>query len=139
MDTQTYSVRLNRTDEGDRTVAEVRDFSLTLGAKAGDLSKGFNPAETLLSSAGACITTSLGLVAENSKVEIDSIAVTVTGTRQSDPPRVIAADLELEIVSPATDEKLERVLRIAEKSSTIVSTLKEAMEITVTWRRAESG
>lgn len=139
MDTQTYSVRLNRTDEGDRTVAEVRDFSLTLGAKAGDLSKGFNPAETLLSSAGACITTSLGLVAENSKVEIDSIAVTVTGTRQSDPPRVIAADIELEIVSPATDEKLERVLRIAEKSSTIVSTLKEAMEITVTWRRAESG
>ena len=137
MSTQTYSVDLSRTDDKNRTVAEVRDFSLTIGARAGDLSKGFNPAETLLSSAGACITTSLGLIAENSSVPIDNINVKVTGTRQSNPPRLIAADLELELTSPATDEKLERVLRKAEKSSTVLSTLREAMEITVNWKRTE--
>ena len=138
MSTQNYSVDLSRADDGNRTVATVRDFSLTLGVKAGDLSMGFNPAETLLSAAGACITTSLGLVASNSNVDISTIDVRVTGTRQADPPRLISAELELELASEATDEKLERVLRIADKSSTIVSTLREAMEITVTWKRSDS-
>ena len=135
MPTSTYSVNLQRQPDGDNVVAEVRDFSLTLGSKAGDASVGFNPVETLLSAAGACITSSLGLVAKNSDVAIDDMRITVTGTRQSDPPQVIAAELEIALASAATDKKLERVLRIAEKSSTILGTLREAIDLQVTWKR----
>lgn len=135
MSTNSYSVHLSRQPEGDTTVAAVRDFTLTLSSKAGDSSVGFNPVETLLSAAGACITSSLGLVAKNSDVSIGDVKVTVTGTRQSDPPQLVAAEVEVALSSPETDKKLERVFRIAERSSTILSTLREALELQVTWKR----
>jgi len=135
MSFQEYSVRMNRLSEGDRIVAEVREFSLTIGSKAGDSSVGFNPVETLLSAAGACITSSLGLVAKNSKIDIENISVTATGTRQPDPPRLISAVIEVALSSPAPDDKIDRIFRIADRSSTVVSTLREAMELELNWKR----
>ncbi|MFP4206071.1 MAG: hypothetical protein ACLFSP_08185 [Spirochaetaceae bacterium] len=40
--------------------------------------------ETLLSAAGACITSSLGLVARNSTVTIEDMRVSARATRESD-------------------------------------------------------
>lgn len=137
MSTQEYSVDLHRHADGERTTATVRDFSLELGSKAGDLSVGFNPVETLLSAAGACITSSLGLVARNSDVAIEDMSVSAKATRESDPPHVISAELEVSISSPADDDKLERIFRIAGRSSTVVSTLREAMDVTLKWSRLE--
>jgi putative redox protein len=139
MSTQEYSVNLRRHPDGEQTTATVRDFSLELGSKAGDLSVGFNPVETLLSAAGACITSSLGLVARNSNVTIEDMRVSARATRESDPPHVSAAELEVSISSPADDDKLERIFRIAGRSSTVVSTLREAMDVKLRWKRVESA
>ena len=135
MSTQNYTVALDRHADGARTTAAVREFTLELGCKAKDPSVGFNPVETLLSAAGACITSSLGLVAKNSNVAVDDVSVSATGTRQSDPPRLISVEIEVAISSPAADEKIDRVFDIANRSSTVVSTLREAMELTVSWKR----
>ncbi len=138
MATQDYAVDLTRSADGNNIHAHVREFSLSLGSKARDMSVGFNPVETLLSAAGACITSSLGLVAKNSNVALDELNITAVGTRQDDPPRLTAARLELEIASPASDEKIDKIVRIAGNASTVVSTLREALELNISWRRPEA-
>ena len=137
MATQEYDVNLQRADDGNTVTSSVRDFKLTVGSKARDMSVGFNPVEALLSAAGACMTSSLGLVAKNSDVTIDGVGIHAVATRQDDPPKLIAVKLELEIDSPATDEKLESIVRIASKSTTVVSTLREALDVSIDWRRSE--
>jgi uncharacterized OsmC-like protein len=136
---QNYKVALNRSSDGRTTVASVRDFTIELGSKSGDPSCGFNPAETLLASAGACITSSLGLVAANSGVRIDSLAVQVSGLRQDKPPRLLSIHYELTIDSPDIDDRITRIIRIAERNSTVLSTLKEAVQLTGEWHRADTS
>ena len=131
-----YDVNLQRADDGNTVTASVRDFTLTVGSKARDMSVGFNPVEALLSAAGACIASPLGLVAKNSDATINDVRIHAVATRQDDPPKLIAVKLELEIDSPATDEKIERIVRIASKSTTVVSTLREALEVSIEWRRS---
>lgn len=135
----TFTVDLQRAPDGTTVVAGVRNFELTIGSKSGDFSVGFNPMETVLSAAGACITASLGLVAGNSGVDIDDLRIRVTGTRQADPPRIQAMHIELEIDSPASDEKLDTLVRIAQRNSTVVSTLAQAVDLTLTWKRGPAN
>ena len=137
METQDYSVDLQRAKTGETVTARVRDFSLKIGSKARDMSVGFNPVETLLFAAGACMTSSLGLVAKNSGVEIDDVSIHVVGTRQDDPPKLVAVKLEIRIDSPAAEEKLNRIVRIAGKATTVVSTLREALDVTIEWKRID--
>jgi uncharacterized OsmC-like protein len=133
--TQEYEVNLQRAETGNTVTASVRDFTLTVGSKARDTSVGFNPVETLLCAAGACMTSSLGLVAKNSDVTINGVRIHAVATRQDDPPRLIAVKLEIEIDSPAADAKLESIVRIASKATTVVSTFREALDVSVEWRR----
>lgn len=48
---QTYQVQVRR-DNAQQVIATTRTFHLTLGAKRGDETVGFNPVETLLSGYG---------------------------------------------------------------------------------------
>jgi putative redox protein len=137
MATQEYVVQL-RKGEGERTTtARVRDAELRLGATSGDPSAGFNPAETLLSAAGACITSSFGLVARNSGITVSRFDVVVRGVRQDSPPSLVSIDYQIELESPATDDKIDRVLKIAERNSTVLSTLKRAVEVHGSWHRIQ--
>jgi uncharacterized OsmC-like protein len=139
LNNQDYSVEIQRADDGNTVTAAVREFNLAIGSKARDMSVGFNPVEALLSAAGACMTSSLGLVARNSSVEIDNIRIHAVGTRQPDPPKLIAIRLDIEIASPASDEKLERLVRIAGKATTVVGTFREALDVRIEWRRLPSA
>ncbi|MDZ7708258.1 MAG: OsmC family protein [Trueperaceae bacterium] len=89
--------------------------------------------------AGACMTSSLGLVAENSDVVLNDVVVSVAGTRQSKPPRLVSAQIDIGIASPAQDDKLDRIVDIARRASTVVSTLQEAVDLQVTWKRLEKA
>ena len=66
---QTYVVDVRRENE-QHVVATTRDFSLTLGARRGDATAGFNPVETLLSAMASCLLTAVQMVAELSRVPI---------------------------------------------------------------------
>jgi putative redox protein len=131
----TFTVEVARAADGSTVTSRVRDFELTIGSRAGDFSVGFNPLETVLSAAGGCITSALGLVAANSNVAIDDVRVSVTGTREAEPPRIATIHLQLAIASPETTEKLETIVRIARRTSTVVSTLAVATDLTLAWQR----
>ncbi len=139
MATQEYVVRLHKGAAERTTTARVRDAELRLGATSGDPSAGFNPAETLLSAAGACITSSFGLVARNSGVTVDRFDVTVRGVRQDAPPLLLSIEYQIELESSAPDEKIDRILKIAERNSTVLSTLKQAVEVRGTWHRIQDS
>lgn len=132
---QEYHVALERNGSGTTAIATVRSFTLELGAKSGDPSVGFNPAETLLAAVGGCITSSLGLVASNSGVQIDGLKVHVTGVRQDSPPRIISIHYEVTVDSPAADPRLDSVFRVAQRNSTVLSTLRECLDVSGGWHR----
>ncbi len=130
MGTQEYHVHLTRQVDAVRTVSTVRDFSLTMGSRRGDPAAGFNAVETLLSAVGACLTTSLGMVAEMSRVVLCEIEVDVAGTRQDKPPALTDVRFVVAVRTSASDEKLLRLLSLAERNSTVVSTLRLAIPVT---------
>ncbi len=129
MGTQQYQVHLARQPDGIRTTATVRDFSLVLGAHRGDASAGFNAVETLLSAVGACLTSSLAMVAEMSRVPLTDMEIDVSGTRQDKPPTLTAIHFAIRVRAEADEEKLVRLLGLAERNSTVVSTLRTAIPV----------
>ena len=129
MGTQHYQVHLARQPDGIRTAATVRDFSMVLGAHRGDASAGFNAVETLLSAVGACLTSSLSMVAELSRVRLSDVEVDVFGMRQDKPPTLTEIRFEMRIRTDVDEEKLRRLLGLAERNSTVVSTLRLAIPV----------
>lgn len=132
---QTYSVHLYREENSPRSIVHVRDFSLDLGTTSGDPSAGFNPAETLLSALAGCITSSFLLIAKNSHVPVGAVSVEVSGIRQSTPPQLVSANYTISVQSSATNDKIDRLLSIAERNSTVVSTLRKAIPVHGSWKR----
>lgn len=132
---QTYRVQLERAVDSPRSTVRVRDFHLEIGTTSGDPNAGFNPAETLLSAVGGCITSSFLLVAKNSEVPVGAISVEVSGIRQSMPPQLVSINFVLSIQSPAEDEKIDRIISIAERNSTVISTLRKAIPVIGSWKR----
>jgi len=127
--TQQYQVHLVRQPDGIRTAAMVRDFSLLLGAHRGDASAGFNAVETVLSAVGACLTSSLTMVAELSRVQLTELEVDVIGARQDKPPTLTEIHYVIRVCAEVDDEKLVRLLNLAERNSTVVSTLRLAIPV----------
>ena len=133
---QTYRVQLERAVDSPRSTVRVRDFHLEIGTTSGDPNAGFNPAETLLSAVGGCITSSFLLVAKNSDVPVGALSVEVSGIRQSMPPQLVSINFVLSIQSPAEDEKIDRIISIAERNSTVISTLRKAIPVIGSWKRS---
>jgi len=129
MGTQQYQVHLVRQADGIRTAATVRDFSIVLGAHRGDASAGFNAVETLLSAVGACLTSSLTMVAELSRVQLIDMEVDVSGSRQDKPPTLTEIRYAIRVRADVSEEKLGKLLSLAERNSTVVSTLRMAIPI----------
>ncbi|AEJ41863.1 hypothetical protein TPY_3711 [Sulfobacillus acidophilus TPY] len=125
---QEYSVTVSRQDVN-HAVATTRSFSLTLGARRGDLTAGFNPVETLLSAMGSCLLTSLQMVAELSRLPIGETAMTLTAIREDRPLRLVAISYRLRVVSPLPAERVERLWHMAEKNSTVYQTLAQTISV----------
>ena len=135
----TFRVNLERKQNNPVAQATVRDFSLPLGIISGDFSFGFNPAETLLSAAAACLTSAFILVAKNSQVDVGNINVEMEGVRQSDPPRLISLNYRVFVETEASDEKIDTLLKLATRNSTVVSTLSQVLELNGEWKRYKNG
>ncbi|HUZ17220.1 MAG TPA: OsmC family protein [Spirochaetia bacterium] len=139
MGTQSYVVDLERAEDGLRVRATVRDFSLELGAHRGDGAAGFNAVETLLSAVGACFSTSFAMVADLSRVSIEKLRVDVSATRQDKPPTLTQIRYTAFVKTDADDGKVDRLLALAERNSTVISTLRGAVSVSGEWRRYEEG
>lgn len=129
---QTYQVRVERIDS-QHARAFVRSYALELGARRADTEAGFNPVETLLAAAGACLLTSLQFVAETSRIPLDGAWVELEATRQDKPPTLTQIRYNLHLQSPAPQERLQQLVALAQRNSTVLQTLAQAVELEGTW------
>ncbi|GIW37401.1 MAG: hypothetical protein KatS3mg073_1546 [Meiothermus sp.] len=129
---QTYQVRVERVD-AQHARAFVRSYALELGARRADTEAGFNPVETLLAAAGACLLTSLQFVAETSRIPLDGARVELEATRQDKPPILTRIRYNLHLQSPAPQERLQQLVALAQRNSTVLQTLAQAVELEGTW------
>ncbi|MCL6527249.1 MAG: OsmC family protein [Thermaceae bacterium] len=132
---QTYSVHLERTDPR-HVRATVRLFTLELGASRADPEAGFNPVETLLSAAGTCLLTGLQFVAQTSQIPLEGAWVELEATRQDKPPVLTQIRYRLYLKSPAPPQRLERLVELAQRNSTVLQTLAQAVALEGPWEVA---
>lgn len=121
---QRYAVDVERTEDGAHAEARVRDFTLRLGARRGDPTVGPNAVETLLAALGTCIITSLGGVAEASRVDLGDVRVALEADRQDRPPRLTAVRYVRRVAADVDDDRLERLIDLAERNGTVLGTLR---------------
>lgn len=129
---QDYVVDVVRTPAG-HALAETRSFHLDVGAHRGDPTVGFNPVETLLSALSACLMTSLAMVSEMSRVPVERMRMTVRGTRQDKPPVLVAVQYHLVIDTDLPAERIDRLIDLAQRNSTVFQTLSLAVPVSGTW------
>lgn len=139
MGTQDYRVHLERAVDGLHVHSTVRDFTIELGARRGDPAVGFNAVETLLSAVGTCFATSFGMVAELSHVQIQRLEIEVSALRQDKPPLITEIRYAALIETNADDAKVGRLVTLAERNSTVIGTLREAIPLSGEWRRYEKA
>ena len=115
--------------------AKVRGFTLDLGARRADMDAGFNPVETLLSAMGDCLLTALDFVAGLSHAPIEEASIALEATRQDKPPVFIGIHYSLRLRSDLPDERLERLVALAQANSTVFQTVSKAVRIDGHWER----
>ncbi len=121
-----YAVTVSRQDER-HAIAAARGHELSLNIKKGDGAAGFNAAETLLASLGACMLTNINAIAAKMRLRIDDAQMNFTAVRQDAPPILTEIQYELRLDSPEPPEKLEELYRLAVKWGTVTSTLMQGL------------
>lgn len=132
---QTYAVRLRRVDDAHVT-ATVREYTLVLGAKRADAAAGFNPVETLLAAMGDCLLTALHYVSGLSRVPMSDVWLEAEADRQDRPPVVTAIRYVLHVATSVSDERVQRLIALAEANSTVFQTLGRSIPIEGRWERS---
>ncbi len=110
-----------------------RYVQLELGGKRTDLTAGFNPVETLLSVVGTCFLTALAFVADLSHVSIGKTSMTVEATRRDRPPILTGIQFHLQVETALEDARLQRIVELAKKNSTVFQTVSLAVPIQGSW------
>lgn len=136
---QHYHVRSERSPDGLRARTQVRRFSLETGAHRGDPDAGPNAVETLLTAIGSCLLTGLGMVAEGSRIPLDAVAIDLEADRSDRPPRITSVRYAIHLDSSVPDERLARLVELAERNSTVLGSLRGCgFSIEGQWDRAAS-
>ena len=119
---QTYQVTVTGQDAA-HALAETRGHALTLNIKKGDGTAGFNAAETLLASLGACILTNVNALSQKMRLRVNAVRLEITGVRQDEPPGLIQINYHLTLDSPEPEEKLRELHDLCIKWGTVTNTL----------------
>jgi uncharacterized OsmC-like protein len=122
-----------------RARTKVREFTLATGAHRGDPDAGPNAVETLLAAVGSCLLTGLGMVAEGSRIPLDAVAIDLHAQRSDRPPRITSVSYVVHLASSAPDERLARLVELAERNSTVLGSLRScAFTVEGQWDRVVS-
>ena len=128
---QRYHVTVER--EGTtRAVAKTRQHTLVLNAEKGRGETGFNAAETLMASLGACFMTNLNSLAAKMRLAIEDITLDIDGVRLDDPPGISQLTYVLTLVSKEPIEKLNQLYDLSVKWGTVTNTLIRGVQISGT-------
>lgn len=123
-----YRVEVMRQDEA-HALASSHGHTLALGVRRGDPTAGFNAAETLLASLGACLITNVNALAAKMHLQVDGVRVEIEGLRRDEPPGIIQARYRLVLDSPEPLERLEKLHELAFKWGTVTNTLLDGVAV----------
>ena len=127
----TITVNLNQVD-GATTAAKIRSHAIDIDrpeAKGGH-DKGAMGGELLLASLGGCFNSNLLAAIRARDLDINDIAIAVSGELAEAPARFSAIDM---VVSSDYEDRdtLEKLVTMSERSCIVANTLKSAVELTV--------
>lgn len=129
-----YHVSARRLDAHGSQVA-TKDASLIIDTDLAGRRDAFNPAELLLASLAACILKGVERVAPMLDFAFAGISVTLHGTRQDSPPKMLRIDYAVTVDTTESDQRLALLLRNIQKYGTIHNTLAGSVDITGTIAR----
>lgn len=131
---KTYRVTVERRDVA-HARASSHGHTLPLGVRRGDPTAGFNAAETLLASLGACLITNVNTLAAKMRLQVDDVRVEVEGDRRDEPPGIVQIRYRLLLDSPEPPDKLEKLHDLAFKWGTVTNTLLDGVTIRGVWEQ----
>ncbi|MCY3796219.1 MAG: OsmC family protein [Chloroflexi bacterium] len=127
----TISVNLNQVDDA-TTAAKIRNHAIDIDrpkAKGGH-DKGAMGGELLLASLGGCFNSNLLAAIRARDLQIDDIAIEVSGELAEAPARFSSIDMVVK--SEFSDRaELERLVLMSERACIVANTLKGAVDLTV--------
>ncbi len=130
-----YRIEARRIDEHG-SVAAGGDAVVALDTTLAGRPDAFNPVELLLASLSACMLKGVERAAPMLRFQFRSASVKLHAVRQDAPPRLTSIDYELTIDTDETDRRLELLHTNIIKYGTISNTLRAAVPIEGTIRRA---
>ena len=79
------------------------------------------------------------MVAELSDVRVERLRMTLSAERQDKPPRIAGIQYTAFIQTHADDAKVDRLVALAERNSTVIGTLRTGIPISGSWERHEGA
>lgn len=117
-----YSVSARRIDDSG-SVASCKHAELILDTCIAGREDAFNPAELLLAAIAACMIKGIERVTPMLKFNLRGVEVSLHGTRQDSPPKMVKIEYVLTVDSDETDERLELLHKNVMKFGTIYNTV----------------
>ena len=127
----TITVNLSQVDEA-TTAAQIRGHAVDIDrpeAKGGH-DKGAMGGELLLASLGGCFNSNLLAAIRARDLDIDDIAIKVSGELAEAPARFASIDMVVKS-SYGDRETLEKLVTMSERACIVANTLKHAVDLTV--------
>ncbi|MCE2471106.1 MAG: OsmC family protein [Anaerolineae bacterium] len=127
----TIKVKLNQVDDA-TTAAQIRNHAIDIDrpeAKGGN-DKGAMGGELLLASLGGCFNSNLLAAVRARDLDIDDIAIEVSGELAEAPARFAAIDM---VVTSAFADRaeFEKLVLMCERACIVANTLKGSVDLTV--------
>ncbi len=127
----TISVKLNQVDAA-TTAAQIRQHAIDIdrpAAKGGN-DKGAMGGELLLASLGGCFNSNLLAAISARDLEIDDIAIEVSGDLAEAPARF--SSINMVVKSGFADrDTFEKLVKMSERACIVANTLKESVNLSV--------
>ncbi|WP_442771593.1 OsmC family protein [Paenirhodobacter enshiensis] len=130
-----YKVHARRVD-AHGSLAMAKDAQITLDTDLSGRRDAMNPVELLLSALAACMLKGIERVTPMLQFHIDGVEIALEAVRQDAPPKLTLIRYEIVVDSPESDQRLDLLHRNILKYGTISNTLREAVPLEGTLRRA---
>jgi len=129
-----YTVTARRIDSHG-SEARSKDALIVLDTDMAGRDDAFNPAELLLASLAACMLKGTERVLPFLHFDLRGIEISVQGTRQDAPPRMLSIDYQIVVDTDEDDDQLDLLHRNLQKYGTVYNTLAAAVELAGTIAR----
>jgi putative redox protein len=121
-----------------RHVSSGASFSTDLPTEYGGRGDSFSATDLLAAALGVCIATNLDAIAARHSVPLDALRVLVEKSLASEPKRVAALAVQVNIAATVTPELLTKFTRAA-SHCTVHRSLHPEVEVTVEFKTYEGG